>query len=67
MTCVLVISTSGRIYTEPAGGPGLTVYIACPLQRITCVRDLLPSSMPLLMSLLTTCCYETITWSFLAT
>jgi len=26
MTCVLVISTSGRIYTEPAGGPGLTVY-----------------------------------------
>lgn len=39
MTCMLVISTSGRIYTGPAGGPGPTVYITRPLQRATSARS----------------------------
>lgn len=61
MTCVLVILTTDRIYTGPTGGPGPTVYIVRPLQRITRARvhvrrDPLP---PLLMRLLT-CCHETI-------
>lgn len=29
--CMLVVSTDSRIYTGPAGGPGLTVYIASPV------------------------------------
>lgn len=63
MTCVLVILTSDRIYTGPAGGPGPTVYIVRPLQRIMRAhvrRDPLSSTKPLLMRLLTTCRHETI-------